>query len=291
MQDASKPIWVNSDNQEVITVNLEEAMKQKSVPIRIFVATPVHSEVSVHYARAILDFQKECMKNNILVSFSLIKSSLVTQGRNLCVSQFLEENEKYTHLLFIDSDIEFKPSTIFEMIKKDKELITCPYPMKTFNWDKMTKRINKSEINNAEELSKSGFTFPLKVPNKDKIVSNEGVIELSHAPTGCMLIKRQVFDKMMKAYPEKEIIQPTIINGKETTRPFFYNFFDCIHDPETKNYFGEDFGFCRLWTKIGGKCYAYIMDEITHVGDHLYSGRLYDELIHLRKVDESNKNK
>jgi len=36
MQDASKPIWVNSDNQEVITVNLEEAMKQKSVPIRIF---------------------------------------------------------------------------------------------------------------------------------------------------------------------------------------------------------------------------------------------------------------
>jgi len=283
MQDASKPIWINQQPDRVVE------LKQK--PWRIFVATPVHSEVSVHYARAILEFQKECMKNNILVSFSLIKSSLVTQGRNLCVSQFLEAKEQYTHLLFIDSDIEFSPNTIFEMLKRDKELIACPYPMKTFNWEKMTKRVNRGEVDNAEELSKAGFTFPLKVPNRDEIVSNQGVIELTHAPTGCMLIKREVFDKMMKAYPEKEIQQPTIINGKETIRPFFYNFFDCIHDPETKNYFGEDFGFCRLWTKIGGKCYAYIMDEITHVGDHLYSGRLYDDLIRTKKVDESNKNK
>jgi hypothetical protein len=282
MQDASKPIWINKPDKVV---------ELKQSPTRIFVATPVHSEVSVHYARAILEFQKECMKNNILVSFSMIKSSLVTQGRNLCVSQFLEAKEQYTHLLFIDSDIEFKPSTIFEMIKKDKELIACPYPMKTFNWEKMVKRINKSEVNNAEELSKSGFTFPLKVPNKEEIHCKEGVIELSHAPTGCMLIKREVFDKMIKAYPDKEIVQPTIINGKEITRPFFYNFFDCIHDPETKNYYGEDFGFCRLWTKIGGKCYGYIMDDVTHVGDHLYSGRLYDDLLSLKKVDEPNKNK
>ena len=283
MQDASKPIWIDQQPDRVVE------LKQK--PWRIFVATPVHSEVSVHYARAILELQKECMKNNILVSFSLIKSSLVTQGRNLCVSQFLEAKEQYTHLLFIDSDIEFSPNTVFEMLKRDKELIACPYPMKTFNWEKMTKRVNRGEVDNAEELSKAGFTFPLKVPNRDEIVSNQGVIELSHAPTGCMLIKREVFNKMMKAYPEKEIQQPTIINGKETIRPFFYNFFDCIHDPETKNYFGEDFGFCRLWTKIGGKCYAYIMDEITHVGDHLYSGRLYDDLIRTKKVDESDKNK
>jgi len=85
------------------------------------------------------------------------------------------------------------------MIKKDKELIACPYPMKTFNWEKMVKRINKSEVNNAEELSKSGFTFPLKVPNKEEIHCVEGVIELSHAPTGCMLIKREVFDKNDKS--------------------------------------------------------------------------------------------
>jgi hypothetical protein len=29
------------------------------------------------------------MKQGILVSFSLLKSSLVTQGRNLCVAEFI----------------------------------------------------------------------------------------------------------------------------------------------------------------------------------------------------------
>jgi len=58
MQDASKPIWINKPDKVV---------ELKQSPTRIFVATPVHSEVSVHYARAILEFQKECMKNNILV--------------------------------------------------------------------------------------------------------------------------------------------------------------------------------------------------------------------------------
>jgi len=54
------------------------------------VCTPCHSEVSMHYTQAVLKFQLECMKRNILVSFSLLKSSLVTQGRNLCVAEFLK---------------------------------------------------------------------------------------------------------------------------------------------------------------------------------------------------------
>ena len=80
------------------------------------VCTPCHSEVSMHYTQAVLKFQMECMKKNIMVSFSLLKSSLVTQGRNLCVSNFLEEckTTPYTHFLFIDSDIEFTFKTIMK---------------------------------------------------------------------------------------------------------------------------------------------------------------------------------
>ena len=55
--------------------------------------------------------------NNILVSFALLKSSLVTQGRNLCVANFLKDANNYTHLLFIDSDIDFKFDTIMKMLK------------------------------------------------------------------------------------------------------------------------------------------------------------------------------
>jgi len=46
---------------------------------------------------------------------------------------------------------------------------------------------------------------------------------------------------MINAYPELEINQPTIINGIESTKPYYYNFFDTYHEPETKRYYGEDF--------------------------------------------------
>jgi len=51
------------------------------------------------------------------------------------------------------------------------------------------------------------------------------------------------------------------------------------YDKEKKLYYGEDFAFSRLWTKIGGKCMALITEYITHVGEYQYTGRLIDEMM------------
>jgi hypothetical protein len=289
MQDASKPIWFKKDSGTQ-TINLGEP------EIKIYVATPVHSECSIHYTQALLKFQQACMMNNIMVSFSLLKSSLVTQGRNLCVANFLGDPIKYTHLLFIDSDIDFKFETIMKMLKLDKEVIATPYPMKHIHWDQIWERLQLGKIKSKDELMKAGYIFPIKMdnmidPQKNQITVTDGVMEVSHAPTGCMLIKRQVFDKMIKAYPEDQIDQPTIVNGEAKSNPYMYNFFDTIHEPESKKYYGEDFGFCKKWTKIGGKCYCYIDDYITHVGEYQYNGRLKDNLEFVNTVDDSQKNK
>ena len=75
-----------------------------------------------------------------------MKSSLVTQGRNLCVSGFLES--KFTHMLFIDSDIYFQAESIIKMIERDKDIISIPYPLKTIMWDKAMDRINDNQIKN-----------------------------------------------------------------------------------------------------------------------------------------------
>ena len=89
MQDASKPIWFKTEENDFTT-------KLKEPEIKIYVATPVHSECSIHYTQALLKFQQCCMMNGIMVSFSLLKSSLVTQGRNLCVANYLSDPVKYT---------------------------------------------------------------------------------------------------------------------------------------------------------------------------------------------------
>ena len=132
MSDASKPIWIK---QPEIQASSGEQ------PI-IFVATPVHSDCSIHYAQSLLQLQQECFKRKIMISFCLLKSSLVTQGRNLCVSNMFNEKVKYTHFFFVDSDIEFDPITLFKLIEADKDVIAAPYPMKTIDWEKVRRSQN-----------------------------------------------------------------------------------------------------------------------------------------------------
>jgi hypothetical protein len=271
MQDPSKPIWINPNPKAT------PEQKNSDLP-RIFLATPVHSECSIHYTQSLLKFQQDCLMKNILVSFSLLKSSLVTQGRNLCVNGFLEGGDKYTHLLFIDSDIEFKTETIMKLLAADKDVIAAPYPLKHIDWQKVYNRINLKGNMEPDVLSKQGYTWPIKMENKEQITVVNGIAEVSHAPTGCMLIKRSVFEKMIKAFPDKKINQPTILNGQQIEKEYFYNFFDTYHEPETKRYYGEDFGFCKRWAEIGGKCHILVDEYITHVGEYRYTGRLMDDL-------------
>ena len=124
-EKAIEPLWKDSED--------------KFKNIQLFVATPVHSEVSIHYTQALIEFQQECFKKKLKVSFHLIKSSLVTQGRNLSVAGFLES--KATHLLFIDSDIYFQSKSIFTMLEANKDIISVPYPLKTLMWDKAFKKM------------------------------------------------------------------------------------------------------------------------------------------------------
>jgi len=265
-EKATKPLWKKDTG----------SVTPKS-PFEIFVGTPVHSEVSIHYTQALLEFQQQCFKNKVKVSFHLMKSSLVTQGRNLCVSGFLESPA--SHLLFVDSDIYFQAKSIFKMIAADKDIISIPYPLKTLMWDKAFDKMKQGKIKSADDIRRALHTYPMKVPDDKDIKIDHGVIEVTDAPTGCMLIKRSVIEKMIEKYPEKKIVQKTVINGQYVDKPHMWNFFDTTHDPVEKTFLGEDFSFCQLWAKLGGKCYAYVNDSIVHVGEHQYQGRFYDELI------------
>jgi hypothetical protein len=152
----------------------------------------------------------------------------------LCVAEFLNADKEYTHFLFIDSDIDFKSETIFKMLEKDKDIIAAPYPMKWLDWAKIQRRTNALQIDDPNEMAKSGYIFPIKIEGMKEIIVDDGVAEVTHAPTGCMLIKRKVLTDMIAHYPELEIIQPTMVNGVEVAKPNFYNLFDTYHEPETK---------------------------------------------------------
>ena len=53
--------------------------------------------------------------------------------------------------------------------------------------------------------------------------------------------------------------------------------FDCIIDEKSNRYLSEDYGFCRLWQKIGGKIYADLMSPLTHYGTYAFKGNVWSK--------------
>ena len=243
-------------------------------PVRIFVATPVHSEVSIHYFKASLEFQKECFVRKIPVMFQVMKSSLVTQGRQLCVSGFMES--ECTHLLFIDSDISYNFKMIERMLNYNKEICLVPYPIKGQDTEKVRNRILAGSKFDPLLL---GNQYTMSVEDPRNVKMDNGFIEVVRGPAGCMLIKREVIEKLIKEYPDYTIKQHTLIDGKLVEREHMYNFFDTYWDPNEKTYTGEDFYFCKLAKHAGIKMYALVDEYISHYGEFGYTGRLIDEFI------------
>ena len=275
MPDAKK----KTSKLSVLPRDKEEEKRDKKIEALakskgLFVATPVHSEVCLHYMKSCLDLQKECLLNSTSITFQLMKSSLVTQGRNLCVAAFLSSSAD--QMCFIDADISFSVRSIYRMYECPYEVSLVPYPMKTVDANKFRKDDIKRPSDHPDT---KGYIFPVELPNMDAINMHNGFVEVKKGPTGCMMIKRSAFDKLMKAYPDLTITQQTMVNGKMVKRSNYFNFFDTYYDQKTKGYLGEDFNFCKLWTDIGGKIYALADEEISHIGEKMYSGKLLQELV------------
>ena len=243
----------------------------------LMVCTPVHSDVSIHYMKACLDLQKEAILNKTKITFQLMKSSLVTQGRNLCASAFM--NSDAAQMLFIDSDIEFSTRSVFRLFKSSHEVSLIPYPMKQKTDAKFRKDF---ESRGDDSIHSMGHLFPIELPDINDIRPQDGFIEVSKGPTGMMMIKRSAFDKLKEHYKELVISQKTLVNGELIDRPNYYNFFDTYWSPSNKTYMGEDFYFCKLWSSIGGKIHALCDEEISHIGEYKYTGKVKDEFY---KVD------
>ena len=237
----------------------------------IFVATPNMGDLKLNCVKSMLEFQSLCLSQDITPQFHMVRSSIIITGRNMCVQAFLKS--RCSHMLFIDSDIEFDPSSILVMLRANKDIVLTPYPMKAVNWDKARDMAAKS----GRAIEDCPYYYCMEFPDKNNIESRDGLVEIKKGPAGCMLIKREVFEKMIKAYPKMLIKQKHLVNGILGGTEEMWNFFDTSFDEDTGEFTGEDYAFCNRWTAIGGKIYANVDSYITHHGDYAYRGRFIDE--------------
>ena len=101
-------------------------------------------------------------------------------------------------------------------------------------------------------------------------------MKVHDAPTGFMVIKRSVFEKMMAAYPRVELrLRQRLQPGKQRPALPLLR----LHGrSRSKRYLSEDYTFCYLWRQIGGEVYVDVQSNLTHQGAKVYRGSFAESL-------------
>ena len=250
----------------------------------VMIATPCYGgQLSEGYLHGIMSVTQSAAKNNYRVHLNTMgNESLVTRARNTLVSQFLDYCEKddksFTHLMFIDADIGFRGEAVRRVLESGYDIACGIYPRKNIEWDKIPELIKISDKNLEQRAL--GYNLNFADPNKIELIG--GFTEVMDAATGFMCIKKEVFYKMKEAYSNLKYTSDQIVNGKRYGSDNCYAFFDCIIDEKSNRYLSEDYAFCRLWQKIGGKIHADLQSPLTHYGTYPFAGHVWTKF----KVDE-----
>ena len=208
--------------------------------------------------------------------------SLITRARNTIVSMFLDDqNYIGTHLLFIDADIGFQPQNIERLIRADKDIACGIYPRKCIHWNQVIDAVKKNPNITEDQISYKGLGYNLNFEDPQNIQLIGGFVEVMEAATGMMLIKRDVFNKMKKAYPERKYNSDQIVNGAKYKSDNCYDLF-AVGPYETQHvdgkpmirYLSEDYYFSRLWQECGGEIWADLAMPLTHFGNRAYKGHV-----------------
>ena len=254
-----------------ITLNLDEVRKSK-----FFIATPCYGgQLMEPYFRSVIKLMTFFNNHKIPLAFGTIANeSLVTRARNVLLAYFL--NSDYTHMLFIDSDIEFNVDDVLKLYAADKDVAVGAYPKKGVNWQ----RIKDSMIKNPEkeesdkEIAAHGSDYAINfqfIDREAKTIGVEnGLIKLHDAGTGFMMIKREAILKLIKAYPELKYNND--VNIQSGLEDQFYALFDTMIDPIDRRYLSEDYTFCRRWQDIGGDIFLDPSISLNHYGHFCFQG-------------------
>ena len=261
--------------------------------IRLYLGMPMYggmlSENTLH---GVLGLQTWTSKQGVGMKLQTMgNESLITRARNTIVSMFLDDqNYIGTHLLFIDADIGFQPDIIERLIRADQDIVCGIYPRKCIHWDQVVNAFRKNPHITADEISYKALGYNLNFEDPQNVKLKNGYCEVMEAATGMMLIKRDVFRKMQKAYPERKYKSDQIINGKQWRSDNCYDLFGVgkLDWDASERYLSEDYYFSRLWSKIGGKIWADISSPLQHHGSMHFNGHVGSMF---SIANDTNKNK
>ena len=232
---------------------------------KVYVATPCYDAMmTMQYTMSVLNMVS--MFNQYKIEFVidfLGNESLIPRARNKCLGRFMEGD--YTHLLFIDADIEFPAHAVLDLILFDKDVVCGSYPKKTYNWNRFMYSM-QNDKDSKESLDSRGLDFAYNAESdaNGEIIRDGNFIKVRHASTGFMMIQRQIVEKLQKIHTELEIKTDELTQEDKV----IYGLFCCMI--KDKMYLSEDYSFCDRVLEAGGEVWMNVSHNLNHVGKHVF---------------------
>ena len=276
-----------------IEVQAKDLQKKK-----IFVATPMYGgQCSGMYSKACIDLATMCANYGVECRFFFIfNESLITRARNYLVDEFLRA-EEFTHLMFIDADINFNPKDVLSLAvlcDDDRPIIGGPYGKKCIAWKRIRQAVDAGVADEEpEELGKfvGDFVFNPVMGTKELQINEP--CEVLEIGTGFFMAQREVFTRWKKAYPQFNYKPDHNRSEHFQGDRYIHAYFDTVIDNEkyiglasngSDRYLSEDYMFCQLARHIGEKIFLCPWMKLGHVGTYVFDGSMAD----LGRIDPSN---
>jgi hypothetical protein len=160
--------------------------------------------------------------------------SLVQRARNDLVRLALDEG--YDDLIFIDSDQEWEPQWVFQLLAYEANVVGATVVKKSDN-----------------------PAFNVKALKSGLKQEESGLIEVESVGTGMLRLSRKAMQKVWDISPEY------VNEGRKCRMVFDVQLID-------GELVSEDNVFCRKWRKLGGKVFIDPAMTCNHIGVKKYSG-------------------
>ena len=271
----------------------------------LYVLTPMYGgNLSVNYHNSFFQLMhafaelKRKGVNADLAAHSVYNESLISRARNTLTDCFLKES-LFTHACFIDADIGFDPVDIISMLEMDKDILGVPCSKKCIRWDRIQVAIARrvlewtksnpacqngfDSVALAQQFKDSQAAFPSDVIARiggdfvlnyplgeaQKTIVFDTPEPMRHVGTGLLMIKREVFLKFMKVYPDRwyEARADAASNPGR-----IHDFFKVGVNPETREYDSEDYWFCHDCIAMGYQVLIAPWVRTTHMGTNTFYG-------------------
>jgi len=225
--------------------------------VGICVATPtLDGRLHAGCVATVMQLQKLCIEEGISFTWKVLAgNSILPLARNELTKQFLATQA--THLFMIDSDIQVDPRHILYLLSNDRMLSALPCSKREVVWNRLGEFISAYPNTSLEIypalIAEGNFSTEEEVFKVDEF----GFAKVLKVGTGAMMVKREVFEKMIAENPD---------NFFNTTQGKLYQFFSYSQDNETKTQYGEDYTFCNNWRKIGGEIDLLVAAKTKHHG-------------------------